>query len=184
MANVFDVANFFIKIAYDNGESDVSNMKLNKLLYFAQGHCLSTTGKPLFSNSFVAWPHGPVVVDIYNRYSICGENPIVASEEPIEENAFTSEERELLYDVVREYGKYSASYLRNRTHLTGSPWDKTKQYAIIDNDTIREYFLEVERIPTFSEILMSKKIPIIENRDSDGYLILPKDDHWDKEYAI
>ncbi len=37
MANVYDVANFFIGIANKSADDSITNLKLNKLLYFAQG---------------------------------------------------------------------------------------------------------------------------------------------------
>ena len=38
MTNVFDVADFFINVTFNKNQSDdfITNLKLNKLLYFAQ----------------------------------------------------------------------------------------------------------------------------------------------------
>jgi len=159
-------------------------MKLNKLLFFAQGHCLSQTWNPLFDDSFVAMTHGPVILDVYNKYAICGHNPIVSSGIPIPEDAFTNSERNILFDIYREYGIYTASYLRNRTHLAGTPWALTPKNEVIDNELIREYFAGKGKIPTFDDILVDSGIPIINTRDNDGYLVLPADDYLDEEYAF
>lgn len=61
------VANYLL---YIMGEAfdDLTNMKLNKLLYFAQGHYLQRYGKPLFDNAVEAWDHGPVVPEVYTAY--------------------------------------------------------------------------------------------------------------------
>ena len=49
MATVFDVADFFIDIANMSEDDQMTNLKLNKLLYYAQGVFLARTGKPLFA---------------------------------------------------------------------------------------------------------------------------------------
>ncbi len=43
MANVFDIANFFIDIAIKTEDDFVTNLKLNKLIYYAQGAYLART---------------------------------------------------------------------------------------------------------------------------------------------
>ena len=57
-------------LLYIMGEvfDDLTNMKLNKLLYFAQGYYLKKYGRPLFDNAIEAWEHGPVVPEVYSAY--------------------------------------------------------------------------------------------------------------------
>lgn len=43
---------------------DIDEMKLHKLLYFAQRECIVQTGKPMFADRFEAWRYGPVMVCI------------------------------------------------------------------------------------------------------------------------
>ena len=74
MANVLDVAQFMILAAGD--ESDMTNMKLNKLLYYAQGIHLARTGHPLFRDQIEAWQHGPVVPSVYQQYKEFGAGPM------------------------------------------------------------------------------------------------------------
>ena len=66
MLKAIDVANFFIYLLSDkeDEENDLTNMKLNKLTYYAQGQFLKTNGKPLFSEGIEAWIHGPVVPSV------------------------------------------------------------------------------------------------------------------------
>ena len=68
MATVFDVADFFIDIANMSEDDQMTNLKLNKLLYYAQGVFLARTGKPLFDDDIEAWDLGPVVSCIYQKY--------------------------------------------------------------------------------------------------------------------
>jgi uncharacterized phage-associated protein len=182
MANVYDVADFFIELTGQDDEGEITNLKLNKLLYFAQGHSLAKTGKPLFDEAIEAWDLGPVVPSVYHKYKICGRNPIAAVEKDVS-HSFTDEEYDLLLDAAREYCKYTAAYLVKRTHKPGTPWAQTSRNAVIDNRRIADYFSKNERIVSFDAVLAQKNIPEIGRRDADGYLVLPsdeKDDYWDK----
>ena len=58
MATVFDFANFFIDLANKTDDDYITNLKLNKLLYFAQGVSLARTNNPLFQEAIEAWKFG------------------------------------------------------------------------------------------------------------------------------
>lgn len=124
--------------AADEGAEYISNLKLQKLLYYAQGSFLAVTDKPLFSDEIVAWQHGPVVESVYHEYKANGSNGIVF-EEDFDFSQFTREENELLAEVYRTFGQYSAWKLRNMTHQE-MPWCSTAQNAVISTDKIKEYF--------------------------------------------
>ena len=62
MVHAIDVARFFINIANTIPTYDLmTNLRVNKLLYFAQGECLRRLGYPLFDDDIEAWTYGPVV---------------------------------------------------------------------------------------------------------------------------
>ena len=110
------IAQWFINRAAMDAEMSygeyVTNMKLQKLLYFAQGFSYAINGKPLFDENIKAWPHGPVVPVIYHTYKVLHANPIM-DVEPVEIDDDTAA---LLEFVFRKFGKYSASELRNISH--------------------------------------------------------------------
>ena len=140
--SALQVAEWFLahnrNIANDGGAEYISNLKLQKLLYYAQGSFWAVTGKPLFSDEIVAWQHGPVVESVYHAYKSNGANGIVF-EEDFDFSLFTDEENELLTEVYDTFGQYSAWKLRNMTH-NESPWIETKQNDVISCDKIEEYF--------------------------------------------
>ena len=182
MANVFDVADFFIELANQDDEGEITNLKLNKLLYYAQGHSLARMGVPLFEDNIEAWDLGPVIPSIYRKYKICGNNHIIAEGTDVSD-FFTEDELDLLLDVAREYYKYSASYLVNKTHKPETPWSQTNRNDVIPHSSIISYFTNFERLTPFGEILAEKNIPIIGTRGPDGILVLPStenDAYWDK----
>lgn len=167
MANVFDCANFFIEISKKNEDFDMTNMKLNKLLYFAKGIHLARTGKLLFEQSVQAWQHGPVIPCIYFKYNECGYNPILSVDD-YSYDTFSSEELNTLIDVMREYGKYSAGTLRNMTHKPDTPW--TSSYVegekiVIPDEALKNFF-EKHPIASFKP---SGNIPVTQVLPKDWY---------------
>lgn len=68
-------ANFVLDRA-DALKLGISNMHINKILYFAHGHFLAHKHKRLIDQEFEAWEHGPVVQDLYHRFKKFGKNAI------------------------------------------------------------------------------------------------------------
>ena len=164
MADVFDCANFFIEIANSNEDFDMTNMKLNKLLYYAQGAYLARYGKALFSETIQAWQHGPVVPKVYFKYNHCEGNPISEVDSNYTAEAFSGDELMTLVDVMREYGKYTASTLRNLTHEAGTPW--TSVYVdgkkeTISKSILKQYFTKhpVNSFKISGKIPVTRKLP-------------------------
>ena len=73
--SAIDAANYLVYLMSGTVD-DLSNMKLNKILYFAQGQCLLQTGEVLFNDTIEAWEHGPVVQVVYNEYKKYNDNSI------------------------------------------------------------------------------------------------------------
>ncbi|MFD2419431.1 Panacea domain-containing protein [Amycolatopsis pigmentata] len=67
--NASTVAKWFVAWAEADDEATLSNLKLQKLLYYAQGHYLALTGRPLFDDEIQAWSHGPVVPAVYRQWN-------------------------------------------------------------------------------------------------------------------
>lgn len=172
-------ANYMV---YIMGEAfdDLTNMKINKLLYFAQGHYLKKYGVPMFQDKIEAWDHGPVVPQVYSTYKSCGDKPIQGYDKAAVAG-ISPEAEEILYDVARTYGKYTASALRNMTHVVGSPWDQVyrgnRTHVEIPLPLIQNYFAEQESLRPAEK--QFKESDFIGYRDQDGILVLPKE--WDDE---
>lgn len=127
-----------VRLLYaEEDEEFLTNLKLQKLLYYAQGSCLALNDRPLFNEEIVHWMHGPVVPSVYRDYSSYRGNPIDYDEEY--RNAFDKETEgmlELVYDV---FGQYSAWGLRNLTHQE-APWKNTKMNEVISIESIQSFF--------------------------------------------
>lgn len=150
MATAFDVANFFIEMANSEEEGAITNLKLNKLMYYAQGCFLARTGRRLFDEDIVAWQYGPAIPVVYRKYHVCGRNPIQVADEDYDASVFSDEEMEAMLDVLRERGIYTAAALVERTHRVGTPWQKTEQRHTISDELIKDYFqTPAHEIPRF-----------------------------------
>jgi len=135
VASASDIANYFLSIA-DSDEEVLSQLKLQKLLYYAQGFHLAIVGRPLFDENFLRWEHGPVVREVWDIYSKHGSSPL-----PVEAPAcdLPLETRDVLDDVWRVYGQFSAWRLREMSHET-PPWKDARPNAVITKTAMREFF--------------------------------------------
>jgi uncharacterized phage-associated protein len=144
----------FIYFALNADDEPCTNMRLNKLLYFAQGYSLKEFGKPLFGADFEAWDFGPVVPEIYRKYKCCGDNPIAATDDDFDPTQGPPEVQDLLARVSVKYEDYSTSALVKWSHKAGSPWDSTPKNEVIHVDAIRDWFMRNEApIKTVNELL-------------------------------
>ena len=119
------VANYFIKLAGKIDENDLTNLKLQKLLYFSQGKYLAGNDKPLFEEPIEAWKLGPVVRSVYNNFKYCGSFPITAFDKGVKDSNLPEKTEQFLDKVWDKYGKFSARYLVDLTHKRETSWSKT-----------------------------------------------------------
>lgn len=75
--NPIEVANFVIDLAKKDGKY-VTNLQLQKILFFLQGYSLANFKCPLIDSSFSKWKYGPVQQDVYQSFRGYGSSPIVA----------------------------------------------------------------------------------------------------------
>ena len=156
MYNALTVAKYIIKRCNDTNRI-ISNLKLQKLLYFVQAEFLVTTTHACFPEEIEAWDFGPVVPEAYHEYKQYGsgdiptiESYIIFDENDIwnakrvefEDTTITDEDKALIKKVVDKFADYSATDLVSLTHRQ-SPWiDAYVPYQNneITINAIREYF--------------------------------------------
>ena len=131
-----DVARYFLAIQDD--EEAISNLKLQKLLYYAQGFSLALTGEPLYTEQIKAWIHGPVVPAVWHEYRHCGSGPIPRPTD-LDRDAIDPATRGLLDEVYSVYGQFSAWRLREMTHAE-PPWKNPPQSGVISRSEMERYF--------------------------------------------
>ena len=138
MYNALNIAKYFIKLASPEEEDFITNLKLQKLLYYAQGFHLALYAKPLFNEQIKAWQHGPVVTEIYSNYKKYRTN-ILPQPDDFEMEQYDLETRELLDEIYEVYGQYTAPTLMRFTHKE-PPWTGTVINEEITHPLMKKYF--------------------------------------------
>ncbi len=171
-----DVANHLLNIFRDD-EDGITNLKMNKLLYYAQGFSFQRLGRELFSEDIEAWGLGPVVPSVYHAFQEYGKSRI-----PIDDSCDLVEldinDCELLVDVLREYGIYTGGRLKDMTHKEGGPWKKNyiaKEHIVIPKTDIKSYFQNQEPQLEKFDILEHLDSPVV---DLDNAKLNSKDWVW------
>ncbi len=123
---VIDVSEYLIQLGFYEDKL-LSNISLQKILYFAQGFHLATSDKVLFSEQIFAWEFGPVVKQVYHTYKKYGNNflyPHAYTHSRSESilNNFSLQSKDLIDNVWNLFKDYAPFELVNMTHAIGSPW--------------------------------------------------------------
>jgi uncharacterized phage-associated protein len=150
----------FIIARYGQSSFEVTNFRINKLLYFIHGWSLTSRPNGLVRNHFEAWEFGPVVRPVYDSFKkygrgriteqashldyASGQNKTISFDDVAAEDAHT-----IIY-VFESYGRFSTGELCNLSHEPGGPWHivytawskDNRLSPRIPNELIREHFLE------------------------------------------
>lgn len=124
---------------YDIVPEYITNLKLQKLLYFVQAICLMIFDKKAFPEKILAWSYGPVVNEVYQQYKQNHANTI-NSESTVKN--ISSGLHKIIDEVVNCYGSIEANKLIDFTHEE-EPWIKTEINKEINIDLIKNYFNKV-----------------------------------------
>lgn len=144
------IAYAFVKKGIAEGKP-VTQMKLQKMVYFAHGYHLAKYGVPLIEEGFEAWRFGPVVPSIYHTYKLYGSGEIrdadlIATAEFHENNlsSLSPTAWEAINYTWEATKDISAVRLSTWTHKAGSPWAEAFKPNVnsipISNQKIGEYF--------------------------------------------
>ncbi|MCA9884950.1 MAG: DUF4065 domain-containing protein [Anaerolineaceae bacterium] len=157
--------------------TDISPLKLQKLLYYVQGHGLGILDRPVFPEDIEAWKQGPVVQSVYDAFKDHRMHDNLSEAIDIESVEFDIETQWIIDEVWRNYGKANDSELSQMTHEE-SPWKNAfyaspSQNAVIKHRALREHFKEQER----QVVIRYENFPRPRNRfsvsDLDKLLKLP-----------
>ena len=150
------VANAILTIANENSIG-VTQLSIQKIVYFMHGKSLIERGEPLVSGSFEAWPYGPVHPLLYETFKHYGANPI--SDHARSKDLMTGtvqtidapkddEIRLLIRESALTYLRMTPGRLIDLSHAPRSPWDAAtkcdeggRKYGVrISNSDIRNLF--------------------------------------------
>lgn len=136
------IAEFFIR-RFHKTEGPITHLKLQKLLYYAQGIGFGRADLKLIKEPFLAWEHGPVIKEVYDVYKTMDKNPL-----PVNEHISLDliKDNELVLSILEEtislYGVYDAWFLREKTH-SEKPWMETKRDDVMSDSLMHSFFKKI-----------------------------------------
>ena len=117
---ILDVAKYIVHKF--NKEGSITQLKLQKLLYFTEAYYMVEKNRPLFNEKFKAYTYGPVCFEVYDYYRAYRDSNIddefISDEEYNKLTPYIS----IIDEVCNAFGAFSASQLVSLTHENGSPW--------------------------------------------------------------
>lgn len=145
------VANAFIQRALNGDIPDLTPMKLQKLMFYAQSWSLKIYDAPIFDDFFAKWRYGPVIPSLYHKVKMYGANNITSMivDFKVESgNLFSIQPTvpdsdikiNALVDKITEvYGELRGTQLSFLTHQPGTAWYRTeKDSSVITNELLKE----------------------------------------------
>lgn len=143
MYDALTVAEYVIKYSTLSG-MPVSNLRLQKVLYFIQAEFMVSTNSECFNDRIEAWDLGPVVPTVYRKYKVFGASSIPIDSSKDAERIINSKDRKMMNETINQCNKYSTSTLVEITH-NQDPWIKARNSCfskVISPESLYEYFKE------------------------------------------
>lgn len=143
---------------------EITPLALQKILYYAQGFYKAFFGKFLFEDDCQAWVHGPVYVNIYEKYKEFKSANICIDIDYDIEDTIVDEKREILNAIIKYFGYYNGKALEKMSHYE-TPWINARKGLlptensnnIMNKEDIKEYFEKVKNKYDMLNILDIKK---------------------------
>lgn len=112
----------------------ISNLQLQKILYYIQRYFLQNMKRALFKEEIEAWPFGPVVRDVYYQYCGYGALQIKDVEKP--NIILTDSEKQAIDNIIAEKRSVTPWELVEDTHQQGHAWDMVYKDGLGYKDVI------------------------------------------------
>ena len=140
MYSAISVANYIIEYEHSKNRM-ISNLKLQKLLYFVQARFFIEYEQPCFDDRIEAWSFGPVVVNVYHAYKIYGSLDITKLKGCLPNN-ISSEHQIIINEELESYSCTPVYEMVNITHHQ-TPWVQAKRNLFnneITHESLRQFF--------------------------------------------
>jgi uncharacterized phage-associated protein len=172
MYSACDIAKYVITLA-NKYDDEITQLKLQKLLYYIQGTYLGAGGYAVFDDEMLAWKHGPVVHAVWQQYKDCGKEQLQADVSDISLEPF---DKETIEEIYKRYRTFTTKELVDKTHGE-TPWINARDdNDIITKESIKDYFSE----NVFSYEQVFGNIPIVDALPVEDYD--PDEDSWYDEW--
>lgn len=151
MEKTMCVAKALFDMYYKQSGEYMDEMKMHKLMYFAQRESLMYHNELLFDGSFYGWKYGPVLKAIRSAYKSDGPNVLLSNEfEKVSDKTI-----KLLQSVLERYGSLSSWKLSSLSHKEFS-WKKARKGLNPSDDGDVELSLDAMRVDATRELMNRK----------------------------
>lgn len=163
MLKVMDVADFILNNRIKAGRP-ITNLELQKYLYFVNAKFLYESGQPLFEEPIEKWKFGPVVSEVYHQYKhnkgnkitelsqhesiIFADNGITIEHNYFDEKSIPDCIKESIEESIEKLSSYDSFELVEETHKH-SEWKNDEEkilngvpHLIYNQDSLIKYFRE------------------------------------------
>lgn len=138
MRKAKSVANYVIAYGMKIGHP-VSNLQLQKILYYIQVYFLKKKGIPFFKDEIEAWQFGPVIPTVYYQYAAFGPAPITMFK--TQKIDLEQEEKKDLEQIVKEKAILSLWEIVADTNKKWKAWDM--YYKVNERNIIPKKAMEL-----------------------------------------
>lgn len=152
MISALSAAKYLASVYRESYGENISEMKLHKLLYFAQREALIDGNTPLFSEVFEGWRFGPVIPEIRHEYA-----DICVAPTP----CLDSLSKNILDESLRRYGSKDPWSLSRLSHGEYS-WQRSREgiseYQNSNNDIkLEDIRIDAQRVRVRRKMLNDLK---------------------------
>lgn len=151
------IANYVLDRCDGKGR-DITNLSLQKIMYFCHAWMLVKYKEPLVRHEFEAWEFGPVLPYVYRDFKVHGDEKITSralslnlesGKRELAKIDIPQEKKEFLDSIIDFYGRLSPFDLVKISHVVGGPWDQVWRHAgkvnpgmKINNQTIGDFYVQ------------------------------------------
>ena len=119
MYTALEIARYIIDKCYKD-DFLISNLQLQKILYYLQVHFLKNEKEPLFKDDIEAWTYGPVVPNVYYHYSMYGGKEICEKYDDVV--SFKPKNKKIINRIIEEKREWLPWDVVEDTHAEGKAW--------------------------------------------------------------
>ena len=140
--DALDIAKYIIRWCDKNGLR-ITNLQLQKILFFIQKENIRKKGYGIFSNRIEAWQYGPVIPDVFYEFAGFGAMKLVLYEDLFSEISskdtfIDNDSKKIIENILKECIYISPWDLVAKSHVSDGAWSNSisiaERYPITDQD--------------------------------------------------
>ncbi len=144
---------------FDASKFGITNLRINKLLYFIHAESLRAKPNGLVRNHFEAWQYGPVIRPVFDAFKRHNDSTITGPAEyldyssgkhvPVPHEDIAPDDVDFILNTFQQYNRFTTGQLVELSHEANGPWDSVYRAHLADptasphitNEVIRRLFL-------------------------------------------